>query len=1394
MKPSQARSLSKYPLSALSIALFSTLGMAQFAFAAPPTEEEFNALKQEVEQLQQQLKYFTAQQKNAGTTAASAQGKGAIAVGDSSKALNKDAIAIGVDSEAGALAQVGNTIADNDPAIAIGVSAKAINNGTIGIGNKANSTQTDGIALGNRATSAAAKGLAIGVDSKVNGSAESAVAIGDRAEIASSALNAIAVGYQAKSYSQDSVTVGSQANVSSSSAEYAVAIGSQANITDQAAYSVAIGAGSKVTAKSRRTDEADGQGGVALGSGSVANKGLPLNKYRIVDGNWKTLAEGGYDPTTGQTIEYLSDDEQDKSHNATWVATTAGVSVGSDGKESSDIMGSTVITRRIYNLAAGREDTDAVNVAQLKALQSKLDNSQSHYVSINSSEKGDGSNYLNDGATGGGAIAVGAKAKAEGLVSLAVGNNAQVAANQGLAIGANAKAIAETAQDANMMAIGLNAQASKTDAIAMGTNAKAEANNTTAVGAYAQALGNYSFAGGADSYAFGDRAIAIGVHTSEAELGKLVTYNEQNKTNTVNEAAFRDFVSYEKTIKDLVNNESVRNDLLSDLKKLDDLVVDKTALESAVTDQNKREGLVNYQKQISEVRALLVAEGKYARLKALNPYGATGNQAISIGNENLASGYAATSVGTGAKATNYGTSAYGLNSQATANQATALGFASKADGEFSTAVGTAATSSGYTSVAMGYASKANAKQAIAIGHGAQVIAGGGTNNDELGWGSIAIGRSAQSNAGLSVAIGADAQNFDRGQGTYTAAVAIGTGAKTYGTGSVAIGNNSIANKGGTVYGTAVGTTSKAAGDYSVAIGLHGDQTGQNREFGAYGYGSNAIGLYAYARGIYSNALGFESQAIYNDSVSIGRQALANAINSTSLGSKAETHGVNSVAIGYNAQTTLDSSVALGDNSSTNGTIFTVGYDILKSGKQNISDIIGAEKLADYNKKKEELIDLDNKIFDVNENLKDAEYNRIHGATAEIKADGNKKTQENRKVRDELLEKRKEVVKYMKDNFDGSSTWESTAAGVSVGNADLGVTRQINNVAAGTLDTDAVNVAQLKQFSKVPVNVYNNASDTLVNPIQLPISNLNINFVDGLKAEKKKVGEQDVLFVGLDKEKIKNNPDLKGPKGEQGVAGRDGIDGRNGKDGAVGPQGPQGEQGVAGRNGIDGRNGKDGVDGKDGAVGPQGPKGEQGLAGRDGIDGKDGTNGKSVKATTDDNNNIEIVEKPTHTEINLSKKVKNLDQVSSKEFVSGKTVVNNSGITISEGNKQVSVTENGLNNGGNRIINVAAGVNPTDAVNKSQLDQAESRMQHRIDRVNKRADAGTAAAIAQGSVPQVSRPGASGIGIGSGFYGNQSAISLGASRMSDNGHWILKGSLSTNTQGKVGVGAGALYQW
>lgn len=160
------------------------------------------------------------------------------------------------------------------------------------------------------------------------------------------------------------------------------------------------------------------------------------------------------------------------------------------------------------------------------------------------------------------------------------------------------------------------------------------------------------------------------------------------------------------------------------------------------------------------------------------------------------------------------------------------------------------------------------------------------------------------------------------------------------------------------------------------------------------------------------------------------------------------------------------------------------------------------------------------------------------------------------------------------------------------------------------------------------------------------------------------------------------------------------------------------------------------------------------------------------------------------------------KVTAPTFQAGNTTVNNNGLTIDGG---PSVTNNGINAGNKQITNVAAGINPTDAVNVSQLEAAMNggstvnqnqinQLGQRIGKLEDNSNAGIAGSIAQSSIPQVTRAGASGIGIGTGYYGGQSAIAVGASAISDGGNWIVKGSFSINSQGRAGVGAGALYQW
>ena len=86
------------------------------------------------------------------------------------------------------------------------------------------------------------------------------------------------------------------------------------------------------------------------------------------------------------------------------------------------------------------------------------------------------------------------------------------------------------------------------------------------------------------------------------------------------------------------------------------------------------------------------------------------------------------------------------------------------------------------------------------------------------------------------------------------------------------------------------------------------------------------------------------------------------------------------------------------------------------------------------------------------------------------------------------------------------------------------------------------------------------------------------------------------------------------------------------------------------------------------------------------------------------------------------------------------------------------------------------------------------LDHKINKVEKKARAGIASAIAVANIPQVTIPGKSALGVGVGGHHNQHAIATRYTRMSDNGKCIISGSVGVTTQREVNYGAGVTYQW
>ncbi|WP_025802842.1 YadA-like family protein [Campylobacter corcagiensis] len=222
-------------------------------------------------------------------------------------------------------------------------------------------------------------GIAVGMKAEVGDNAKHAIAIGTGAQAL--AENTISIGYgnivRGKNSgaigdpsiidSSDSYSVGNNNKMKDSATSNNFILGNNAEITSS--NSVALGEGTKVTV----------DGGVALGSGSASNR--EVGKI------------SGYDISTNAASTKT---------DPTWLATAGAVAVGGTDDKGK------VITRQITGVAAGLEDSDAVNVAQLKAVQQISQSAQ--WISANNesnlpkSEAGKGNVK---GYTGSNSVAIG---------------------------------------------------------------------------------------------------------------------------------------------------------------------------------------------------------------------------------------------------------------------------------------------------------------------------------------------------------------------------------------------------------------------------------------------------------------------------------------------------------------------------------------------------------------------------------------------------------------------------------------------------------------------------------------------------------------------------------------------------------------------------------------------------------------------------------------------------------------------------------------------------------------------------------------------------------------------------------------------------------------------------
>ena len=399
---------------------------------------------------------------------------------------------------------------------------------------------------------------------------------------------------------------------------------------------------------------------------------------------------------------------------------------------------------------------------------------------------------------------------------------------------------------------------------------------------------------------------------------------------------------------------------------------------------------------------------------------AQGSSSVAVGRESVATGSSSVAVGYTNKAKKNVAVALGVNNNVDGEQATAVGSSNTiaTDANQASAFGRENTVNRGGTIAAGYKNTADGDRNVTIGN----------NNTTVGEETIGIGTKVIAGTGKTIAIGSvynpgggvEKQTIARGDDTINPAtgqvnnifaLAIGNGAQADGkdnkaSGMIAIGQDVLANNNNTI---AMGVQAKATGNQAIAFGKI----------------ANASGSGAFA-------LGQATNATSHGSIALGNGAQSTGSGSTALGRTANAANDGSVAVGWNAEATGDHAIAIGGDSkgaafpnspgtfaAENNKTTATATNAIAIGHKATANIEGGVALGSESKTTKDAGEIG--------------YNPATGRTNDYKN--------------------------LTNNTKAALT--STRAAVSIGDDSASVTRQLTGLAAGTQDTDAVNVAQLK---------------------------------------------------------------------------------------------------------------------------------------------------------------------------------------------------------------------------------------------------------------------------------------------------------------------------------------------
>ena len=1292
------------------------------------------------------------------TTTVEKNSNSAIAIGDGTKVKSAAGVAIGKE-----------TVASGQDSLSLGTEAKAGDVGAVAMGKKASAGQADSVAIGTEALANAVAGIAIGNKAESNaigsvvvgnnagkgmvgdllGAKGSHVVIGDNAGHDIDGQQNIAIGYKTgKAVKSDhNVAIGSEAgtNIGSTgntsegknvsigyhankndavvariqstaigsetiAADDAVAIGYQASANDNGATAIgfnarATGAASVAIGQGARSED----GNIALGNSSVATAAMntgtgyltgqakPRNVVSVGDtGALRRIvnvADGSADQdavTVAQLKRSIDDTVARVTHAGAGGAGNTGIFYDTVTTGSAD----NSITLRntsgkgtiIRNVAAGVLDTDATNVKQVKEL---VDTSKTHYYSVKSSNN---NNFNNDLASGVDSMAAGVSTKALGERSVAIGNNneaqstgsitlgvgysdgnaatglkqtlaitgyeynmaigagAQSAGNSSIAMGTLATSSIKNHGDAvdKAIAIGYSAGVSDNKAIAIGSDAKSNSKSASALGDTAQALANDALAIGTQAQASGSASAAIGARSAVSGANTYVvgSDNSNNPAGTgATIAATNSGVFGNQNRLEGNKNRLVGNSNTVKLESMALLTTPKKIEDVMITgNDNTVSGDPDASTQGDAGNILGISvTGSKNTIQAKN----SGNKDLKnigiVGNNNT--------IDTSNTARDLSNTQI-LGSDVTATLGNSVYLGSK-----SAYVAAGASTKGMDAY---------------TGNGTYNYAGG-TPAGVVTVGSVGKERRIQNvAAGLVSTTSTDAIN---GSQLYNHTLPLRFGSDNSTIGATAAADNNVIHRGSnqamSILGGADGNNLT---DNNIGVVTEATNNKMTVKLAKNLNGLNTVNANTVKTG--DTTMTTDGVTINNGpkivktGIDAGGKKITNVANGTDNSDavnfgqlKSQSDALTTKGFGIKAEDGNKVHKALGED-----------VDVIGDGK-NISTKVDGTSVR---------VAMKDDITVTSVTAQDGNGNKTvtnaNGVTTEDNA-GNKTVVN------------KDGITINKVDPTGNKTVSLTGDGLNNGG------NQIKNVAKGTDLTDAVNLAQLRD------EIGSNATK-LVDGKNTTVEG------DGSANNPYKVNVSDDLVLGK-----------KGADGKNGSIGVNGKDGSavviNGKDGSIGLNGKDGANGIS----IKGGEGKAGVDGTsitrlvveekngtkhDVATLDDGMKygGDTGNVINKKLNEQVNVVGGITdegKLTTDDN--IGVVSDGTNNlKVRLAKKLTGLESVTT-----GNTTINTNGITINKadptGNKTVSLTGDGLNNGGNKITNVADGVDDNDAVNVNQLKKA-----------------------------------------------------------------------------------------